>query len=346
MVNTNPTQDEIHKHLLQQYKKRVSATKAAKNINEFYGNVVVPVRTAQRWFKMFKEGRQSVVRKLGQGRPQTVDRRPLGRKLRRNKDLTSVELASGICSQPTAWRYLKKRGKKWRKQREIPHDLTPQQKEKRAGTCYRNWNLVRHGRLNLKNIVTHDQTWVFYDGRVCRKQWLGPDEVGERVPKRDIHGKKQMLCLYWCMDGPLCYKLLKPGETFNSERYCTHLDKVQAEIRRKKTAGEWNGPVKLLDDNAKSHRSQRSIQHVKNTLLWDKIEHSPYSPDVAPSDYHVFLSLKNFMRGRQFKNHREVKAALHEYFESKEPDFWARGIRKLPKRWLMVHYNRGEYLIQ
>lgn len=306
----------------------------------------MPTRTARRWFKMFREGRQSVIRRRGQGRPKNVDRRALGQKLRRNPNATTRKLAENICSHQTAWRYLKRRGKKWRKQREIPHDLTQQQMQKRAELCYRMWSCWRHNRLPLHKIVTHDQSWIFYDGRVCRKQWLSPGEAGEKVPKRDIHGKKQMLCLYWCMAGPLYWELLEPGQTFNSDVYCRHMDNVQTVLDRMEAAGEWEGPVKLLQDNARPHKSRRSTHHVQETLGWEVLDHPPYSPDVAPSDYHVFLSLKNFLRGRRFENQEAVKTGLREYFESKEPEFFARGIRKLPSRWLMIHYNRGEYLIQ
>lgn len=304
------------------------------------------VRDAQKWFKMFREGRRSAKRKRGSGRPKIVNHKTLEKRLKRNPESSSRELAKNLCSPSTVLRFLKKRGRKWKKQREIPHDLNPQQLENRAATCYRNWRLWRRGRLPLQNIVTHDQTWIHYDGRVTRKQWLRPGEVGKQVPKRDIHGKKQMLCLYWDMGGPLYWELLKPGKTFNSNVYCNHLDQVQAKIRGKEDAGEWNGPVMLLDDNAKPHRSIKSKSHVKNTLGWTPVEHAPYSPDVAPSDYHVFLSLKNFLRGRQFKSQQEIKDAMQGYFDSKEADFWDRGIRKLPERWFMVHYNRGEYLIQ
>uniref|UniRef100_A0A914DGL5 Transposase n=1 Tax=Acrobeloides nanus TaxID=290746 RepID=A0A914DGL5_9BILA len=154
-----------------------------------------------------------------------------------------------------------------------------------------------------------------------------------------------MLCLYWCMVGPLYWELLESDETFNSDVYCRHMDNVQAVLDQMEANGEWEGPVKLLQDNAKPHRSRRSTHHVKEMLGWEVLDHPPYSPDVAPSDYHIFLSLKNFMRGRQFKNRDQVEASLREYFEFKEPEFYARGIRKLPKRWLTVHYNRGEYLI-
>jgi hypothetical protein len=120
---------------------------------------------------------------------------------------------------PNNHKNLKRRGKKWRKKREIPHDLTPQQLQKRDELCYRLWRMWRCDQLSLHKIVTHDQSWIFYDSRVCRKQWLNPGEVGDSVPKRNIHRKKQMLCLYWRMAGPLYWELLEPDETFNSDVY-------------------------------------------------------------------------------------------------------------------------------
>lgn len=36
-----------------------------------------------------------------------------------------------------AWRWLKKQEKKWRRNRELPHDLTNKQKEKQAEKCHK-----------------------------------------------------------------------------------------------------------------------------------------------------------------------------------------------------------------
>jgi hypothetical protein len=32
------------------------------------------------------------------------------------------------------------------------------------------------------------------------------------------------------------------------------------------------------------------------------MDHPPCSPDWAPSDYHLFLQLKKFLRGKQFED--------------------------------------------
>ncbi|KOX78538.1 Histone-lysine N-methyltransferase SETMAR [Melipona quadrifasciata] len=56
---------------------------------------------------------------------------------------------------------------------------------------------------------------------------------------------------------------------------------------------------------------------VRQKLLqfdWDVLPHPPYSPDLAPSDYYLFLSLKNSLRGKPFKSISEIKTHLDEYF--------------------------------
>jgi histone-lysine N-methyltransferase SETMAR len=35
-------------------------------------------------------------------------------------------------------------------------------------------------------------------------------------------------------------------------------------------------------------------------LVWEILPHPPYSPDLAPSDYHLFRSLSKNLRGAEF----------------------------------------------
>jgi hypothetical protein len=41
-------------------------------------------------------------------------------------------------------------------------------------------------------------------------------------------------------------------------------------------------------------------------LKWDVLPHPPYSPDLAPSDYHLFGPMKRVLRGKRFRNNDEV----------------------------------------
>ena len=60
--------------------------------------------------------------------------------------------------------------------------------------------------------------------------------------------------------------------------------------------------------------------------------HSPYSLDIAPSDYHLFRPLQNSLNGKTFNDDEAVKSDLVQFFADKDQKFYERGIMKLPER--------------
>ena len=59
----------------------------------------------------------------------------------------------------------------------------------------------------------------------------------------------------------------------------------------------------------------------------------PYSPDMAPSDFYLFPQLKSNIRGAQFGTNEGVIAAVNEYLQDQENDFYLEGISKLEQKW-------------
>ena len=49
-----------------------------------------------------------------------------------------------------------------------------------------------------------------------------------------------------------------------------------------------------------------------NQLGFDALEHYPYSPDLAPSNYCIFGQLKNDLQGQKFSTDEDVKKAVHK----------------------------------
>jgi hypothetical protein len=79
-------------------------------------------------------------------------------------------------------------------------------------------------------------------------------------------------------------------------------------------------------------------------LKWNVLPHPPYSPDRAPSDYHLFGLLKEHLGGKGFRNNEEVIQDVREWLHGQPRDFSLSGIRKLPDRWRRCIAKQGDYV--
>jgi histone-lysine N-methyltransferase SETMAR len=68
-------------------------------------------------------------------------------------------------------------------------------------------------------------------------------------------------------------------------------------------------PHLLLHDNAQPYTAKKTQYHV-NDLNFDLLEHSPYSPDLAPRDYAIFPSLKKHLRLRIFESRDNLEGEV------------------------------------
>ena len=73
------------------------------------------------------------------------------------------------------------------------------------------------------------------------------------------------------------------------------------------------------------------------------IYHPPYSPDLAPSDYHLFLELKRQLKGLHFSYDMEVIAAAETWLDGHSEFLWS-GLQKLEQRAKKLIELRGEYV--
>jgi len=76
-----------------------------------------------------------------------------------------------------------------------------------------------------------------------------------------------------------------------------------------------------MHDNAPAHRAL-ATQKKLAYLRFHRLDHPPYSPDLAPSDYHLFPGLKNQLKGRHFSFDAEVIAAAETWLDRQPTDFF------------------------
>jgi hypothetical protein len=79
--------------------------------------------------------------------------------------------------------------------------------------------------------------------------------------------------------------------------------------------------ILFLQDNAAPHEA--AITHHKlSDHRFEVLKHSAFSYDFAPSDYHLFPSLKNHLEERKFHSNEEATLAAEEWFAAQSKDFF------------------------
>ena len=74
-------------------------------------------------------------------------------------------------------------------------------------------------------------------------------------------------------------------------------------------------------DNGSCHRTIATMAKL-HELHFELLPYPPYSPDLAPSNYHLFADLKRMLQGKIFGFNEEVIAETEAYFESKDKSFY------------------------
>jgi len=86
--------------------------------------------------------------------------------------------------------------------------------------------------------------------------------------------------------------------------------------------------------------------HTTDTLRalkFEVLKHPPHSPDLAPSDFHLFGPMKEHLRGQKFADDM-VMEAVQSWLKAMPKSFFLEGICKLVDRWTKCVAKQGDYV--
>jgi len=281
MLSFEPNKRYLRELLIYFFNLKKSAAEAHRMLVEAYG--ALSERSCREWFQKFKNG-EFDEDKEGSGRPKVyedIEYAELEALLDEDSCQTQKELALtlGVTQQTISYRL--KSLRMHSKARGVPHELKPRNVERRFFTC--EMLLVRHKRKGfLHRIVTDDEKWIHYDNPKKRKSWGPPGHASISTAKPNIHGKNSC-CVWWDQLGIVYYELLKPNETITGALYRIQLMRLSRALREKRIHYSRHDKIILLHDNARPH-----VAAPVKTYSNGKFYFTPYSPDIAPSDYHLF----------------------------------------------------------
>ena len=93
--------------------------------------------------------------------------------------------------------------------------------------------------------------------------------------------------------------------TMNSATYADLLKNHLHPAIKSKRRGLLSTGVLLQHDNARPHTACSTVATIQD--LSECLPHPLYSPDLAPTDFHVYGPLKEVMGGKSFRSDEEVQ---------------------------------------
>ena len=197
----------------------------------------------------------------------------------------------------------------------------------------------------LSHIVTGDEIWVSHITPESKQQSLHWKHTGslKRKKFKQMFSTRKITCtVFWDRQGVLLVELLSQGITINSAVYCETLKKLRCAIQNKR-CGMLSVTILLLHDNAQPH-SAAQTQDLDTSFKWEQMDPPPYSPDLVPSDYHLFLHLKKFLGGKRFDDDGDLKDAVLKWLILQAAAFYGEGIQNLVPCYDKCLNNGGKYV--
>jgi len=152
---------------------------------------------------------------------------------------------------------------------------------------------------------------------------------------------KVLTSIFWDEDGILLNDYLPKDQTINAEYYSSLLVQLKGLLKEKRRGKATEG-VLFLHDNAPAHWAL-ATQNKLAYLSFQCLDHPPYSPDLAPSDYHLFPGLKKRLEGHHFSSN-VVIAAAETWLDRRSDFFFLSGLQKLQQRVKKCIELCGEYV--
>jgi histone-lysine N-methyltransferase SETMAR len=122
------------------------------------------------------------------------------------------------------------------------------------------------------------------------------------------------------------------GRTINAEVYSQQLEKMYTALLEKYPALVNRKRVLFQQDNARPHTAKKTLQKIEELKGIELLPQPACSPDLAPSDYHLFYSMVLFLRGKKFQSVADVEVEVEELFSSKYKEWFYQAFKELAEK--------------
>jgi [histone H3]-lysine36 N-dimethyltransferase SETMAR len=332
--------------------KQMTPTLIHQDLVDTLGKCAVSYDVVKRWCREFKCGRQSCTDEHAGGAPTIVTTQENVKKIHdlvlqdRRVTIRQIVEDTGLSYHViyniiTAKLDMKKLSARW-----VPRMLTEAHKQTRNDVCSRLLTRYRQDKENfLARFLTMDESWIHHydvETKMQSKQWTHRGLPPPKKFKMQPSAGKVMLSVFWDARGVILVDFLQKGATITGAYYANLISKLRDLIKEKRR-GKLRKGVLLHHDNAPSHTSAIAKAAIAKAGF-ELVEHPPYSPDLAPSDFRLFPKLKEHLRGKRFSSDNDVICAVNQWFAAVEQSLFQEALEMLEHRWEKCINLNGDYV--
>lgn len=102
----------------------------------------------------------------------------------------------------------------------------------------------------------------------------------------------------------------------------------------------------LVISTERAHHIIHEILRYRKACAWcvrNILLHPPYSPDLTPCDFLIFMTRKEYFKEHCWVSDDEMQAVLRILVRKKISDFFIKGTQQLVQRWLLCVDPNGDY---
>jgi len=224
----------------------------------------------------------------------------------------------------------------------VPCLLTEGHKDQRKAITSELLQRYRHeGSDFLLHIVTGDESWFHHFKPETKRQsmeWHHLHSPSKKKAKTVSSAAKVMSTVFWDAEGLILAEFLEPGQTITAAHYVQTLQKLRRAFHDQCPRRN----ITILHDNAHPHAPRLTLEAIAK-MGWEVFPQPSYSPDLAPSNYHLCGFVKDQLQG-YYETTEAIQKAMCQCLRMAGTEFYRRGIFKLPERWKKCVQRSDDYV--
>ena len=206
------------------------------------------------------------------------------------------------------------------------------------------WNFFRRDPNDfLSRLVTMDETWLYHYDPETKQQSMEWRHSGSPRPKKfrvqKSAAKVLVSIFFWDQDGILLIDYLHKGQPISAKYYSCLVVELKGILKERHRGAEYS-PKGSCSCTTMS-RLAGHLQSIRTSFICAS---NVFSPDLAPSDYHLFPGLKKTIEMSPFFVRRGGHCCRWDLVGRTNFWFFLSGLQNLEQRAKKCIELRGEYV--